>query len=499
VYDIDEALKNPLVERNIFRTLPADDRPLPIFEAARERLPEPYWEGRQSVVDCYWYTWQTAFANLHRPVPGSGFVSAFLNPGENDSLFMWDAAFSTMFGRYGRRAFNFQRTLDNLYAKQRPDGFICREIEVATGNDRFDRFNPASTGPNILAWAEWEWYLHTLDLGRVALVFPVLLAYHRWLRGNRTWRDGSYWSSGLGSGMPNQPRVDPARYALELSHGHNVWVDACMQQLLSCRLLLRMGQVVGYAGDLDDLQEEQDLLLAYGSQKLWNEETRFYHDLDRKERPTGLKSIGAYWALLAGAVLQEKVQSFADHLRDPGSFNRPHRVPSLPADHPAYRPDGESWLGGVWPHLNYMLLRGLTLVGEEGLALEIAGDHLERVVEVFEKTGTLWENYAPEGAAPGNPARPNFVGWAGLTPVAVLLEFVFGLRPDPLNERLVWHVRQTAAHGVKRYPFGPSNWLDLACIARKDPEERPNVTITAVEPVTVEVIWPGGMDIYEFP
>jgi len=37
----------------------------------------------------------------------------------------------------GSRAFDFQRTLDNLYAKQHPDGFICREIVEADGSDLF--------------------------------------------------------------------------------------------------------------------------------------------------------------------------------------------------------------------------------------------------------------------------------------------------------------------------------------------------------------------------
>jgi hypothetical protein len=32
---------------------------------------------------------------------------------------------------------------------------------------------------------------------RLRKVFPVLLAYHKWLRKNRSWPDGSYFSCGL--------------------------------------------------------------------------------------------------------------------------------------------------------------------------------------------------------------------------------------------------------------------------------------------------------------
>ena len=171
----------------------------------------------------------------------SGFVARFIDPAFNDCIFLWDSCFMTLFGRYGARAFPFIRTLDNFYAKQHPDGFICREIGRAQGDDRFPRFDPSSTGPNVLAWAEWEHYRNFGDADRLARVFPVLRAYHQWLRAYRTWPDGTYWSTGWGSGMDNQPRVptgtpysDPERY-----HGRMTWVDVSLQQLLSARLLRR--------------------------------------------------------------------------------------------------------------------------------------------------------------------------------------------------------------------------------------------------------------------
>ena len=91
---------------------------------------------------------------------------------------MWDSSFMTMFGRYGSRAFNFQRTLDNFYSRQHADGFICREIAIGDGTDRFERFDPSSTGPNLMPWAEWEYYLHFQDKERLASVFPGPAGLH---------------------------------------------------------------------------------------------------------------------------------------------------------------------------------------------------------------------------------------------------------------------------------------------------------------------------------
>src|SRR3712207_7952779 len=46
---------------------------------------------------------------------------------------------------------------------------------------------------------------------------------------------------------------------------------------------------------------------------------------------SGVKTVGAYWGLLAGVVPESRVASFTGHLEDPVEFDRPHRVPSLSA------------------------------------------------------------------------------------------------------------------------------------------------------------------------
>ena len=74
-----------------------------------------------------------------------------------------------------------------------------------------------------------------------------------------------------------------------------------------------------------------------------------------------------------------------------------------------------------------MLLRGLHGVGRDDLAHAIGRNHVENVAAAFGRTGTLWENYAPDRVGSGCSA-PDFVGWSGLPPVAVLFEDVFGLQ-----------------------------------------------------------------------
>jgi glycogen debranching enzyme len=270
------------------------------------------------------------------------------------------------------------------------------------------------------------------------------------------------------------------------------WADTCLQQLFSAKLLVAFAGELGRTDDVADFQEEADSLTKLVNDILWDDRTAFYYDRYRDGALSPVQSIGAYWAVIAGIVPEDRMGRFIGHLEDPKKFNRPHRVPSLAADDPDYQEYGDYWRGGIWEPTNYMVLRGLTSQKYDKLAHEIAANHLAGVTQVFRDTGTVWENYAPEHIVQGRPARKDFVGWAGMAPVALLFEYLFGLRPDAAKNALTWDVRLTEGFSVKRYPFGVNGQLDLACAARGSVAEEPQVTIQSNIPVDVEILWEGG-------
>jgi hypothetical protein len=136
-----------------------------------------------------------------------------------------------------------------------------------------------------------------------------------------------------------------------------------------------------------------------------------------------------------------------------------------------------------------MILKALGNMGTpraEQLAREIARNYVDNVVDVFERTGTLYENYAPEHPDPGCPAKADFVGWTGLAPISVLFEYVFGIRPEALKDRIVWHVDLTEAHGIRRYPFKGGS-VTLLAGGRTRVSEMPEFTLESTVPVDVEI------------
>ena len=482
------------VKRNVFLNKKADDGNLPTFEKVREKLPVPVWEGHESAINCYFKAWQIAFGNLRKANVAAGFVSDYIDTAFNGNLFMWDSSFIVMFGKYGARAFDFQKTLDNFYSHQHKDGFICREILENQPGDQWARDDPASTGPNILPWAEWEYYLFSGDKERLKKVFDPLCAYHNWFRLHRSWQDGSYFSCGWACGMDNIPRQQ-AGYNEEASHGFMSWIDTCAQQYLSADLLIKIGAEIGRESETEELKHERARLKKIINGKMWNAKMSFYCDKFRDGSLSNVKTVGSYWTLLAGFVPKNRVEKFIAHLQNENEFKRRTPIPALSADSPAYQSDGGYWRGGVWAPTNYMVLRGLQKYDHTSAAYDIACEYLKTVVSVFEKTGTLYENYAPDFRKAGMPAKKDFVGWTGLAPISILLEFVFGIRGNEVRDTVVWEIRRMEKHGVMRYPFKNAN-IDLLYEGEFDENGFPIVKIGSDIPVNIEIRYGGKKKLY---
>ena len=474
---------SPYAQKNPFRGRTYHTQTIMPFNEAKSYLPAPILPDRPLWEQMYWRAWEMLWANIHQPQPTSGLVASYAGPAKNDCINMWSSAFVALFGLYARRVFQMINSLDNFYAWQHDDGFICREIDPA-GYERFYPHDPNSTGPNILAWSEWRYYRLTGDNGRLSEVFWPLLAFHHWLQKNRTWPNGLYWATGLSSGMSNQTRITDQVEESMFHHCHWTWVDVNMQVALDTGILAEMAVLLNEKELAESLSQEHLHLLQEVNARMWNETAGFYQDIGPSGRFSPVKSIGAYWALLAqGMVSKERLNPFLKHLYEPDMFKRPHRVPSQSADSPGYDAEsGAHWRGGVWSPTNFMLLKGLRANNRYVLAHEIAMNHLENVGRVFERTGTFWENYESESAAPGQPAQPDFVGWTGLSAIANLIEDVIGIGVDWPQRRVTWDRRfkTDAFYGVRNFPIGEDGTMDLI-------GDRETVTVTTTLPLTLVI------------
>jgi glycogen debranching enzyme len=468
-----------------------EPRPLPTFEATRDKLPLPVFDEDPNYVRCYWKAWELAFRNFHEPAKGSGYVSQFIDAAFNQNIFLWDTCFMTMFCNYAHPYVPGIGSLDNFYVKQHADGEICREINRATGADfepwvnkdkepMFSRWgytldtgqkkvsvvyedrraptpNPVLTldalNHPIFAWAELESFRLTGDKDRLASIWEPLIRYYAALQ--------KYLRQGNGLYMTDWASMDNATRNKYLEPG-GCGIDISCEMVLFARNLGRIADILSKQAEALKYRRDAEELSTLINRHMWDEQRKFYFDLTLKGERAPVKSIAGFWALLAHVASGPQAEALAAELENPETFKTAHRVPTLAANESGFDPKGGYWVGAVWAPTDKMVMAGLENYGYTDLAREIALNHLRNAVAVFKETGTIWENYAPQQIAHGEPAKGDFVGWSGIGSIAFLIEYAIGVRADALANKITWDIRSPARVGVERFWFGGKT-VSLIC------------------------------------
>jgi len=370
------------------------------------------------------------------------FKKPYLDAAFNGHIFLWDTCFMSCYAKYHPDQLPVANALDNFYNLQEPDGFICREY-TPDGKAMWPKDHPVSINPPLLAFAELQLYGQSKDAARLGKIYPHLKRFFDFLV--KTWRmdDHLFVSDAMGSGMDNIPRypegwkddgkglkiknsavADP--YLKNLS---SVWnkqgrsVDMTAQMALFALNLSEIAALTGQQKDIAAYKqfhaETKDAL----NKHCWNEADSFYYDLGYGKQIKRMH-IGMFWTLIAGLVPADKVDKFVGVLTDPKKFWRKFPVASYAADQKEFLNDGKYWLGSNWPPMNYMVIKGLQHVNKLELAKKLARQYYWGVAQVYSKTKTFWEDYAPDAIKPGTPSVPNFCGWTAIVPITLYHEFI---------------------------------------------------------------------------
>ncbi len=467
------------------------------FEEVKEKLPKPVLSRNREFIDCYWYAVRLAYKNIHKPSEESGFVSDFVDAAFNEDIFLWDTAFITMFCNLFHEYIPGICSLDNFYCKQLEDGEIPRELVRDTGKDFYKWVNTYNkplysyfhnnyghrklTGINnipyedmykpdlgrvvaqnpyltldnlnhpVLAWAELVSYCHTGDIERLRLVMEPLYHYYKALWYHIRHSNKLYvtdWAS-----MDNSPRNKYLGCAVDTS---------CEMVLFANSLITIMEELLRHQIIDEALFKERSEFLKTTSELtrkavndlMWDEDKGFYFDLMDNGEKAPVKTIAAFWALISGVADKKQAERLVGWLQDKDTFNRIHRVPVCAADEEGYDEQGGYWRGSVWAPTNTMVIYGLLSYGYDALAKEIALNHLDNVVKVFENTKSIWENYPADYVTSGNADKKDFVGWSGIAPILYLIEFKIGLKADAINQEVIWTINsEEELIGCENYYF----------------------------------------------
>ena len=433
-------------------------------------LPEPVLPDRKELVSLYWKAFDLLVGNIRHGQTNNGFSNSFVDAAFSENIFQWDSCFISQFARYGFKCLPVLPSLDNFYEKQESDGYICREYCGNNGAALFAKGSADAVNPPIFAWSELNYFKLTNDRKRLQKVLPILIAYYQWIEGNRRNDNMLYWSSPLGCGMDNTPR-----YAAS-------WIDFSSQQALNALSISRIAEAIEDEYNSKLYLQKYNELKRLINELMWDKKAGYYWDLDTRNSFVPVKTIAPFWTLLSETAYPDRAKILTEHLRNPAEFWRPHVFPTLSADNSLYNPRGGYWRGGVWSPTTYAVIKGLSCYGEWALARKASENHLENMLQVFNDTGTIWENYSPESSEPGNIAKRDFVGFSGVGPISLLIEEVLGFDVDAPENTITWRLYPTEVHGIKNLYFGDNK---VSLLAQREHEEVYHLEINAKKNFTL--------------
>ncbi|MDR2109749.1 MAG: hypothetical protein LBP32_00415 [Spirochaetaceae bacterium] len=403
----------------------------------------------QDFVDIYDKTWAWIQDCWNMGSEKSVIEGKFFSYPGSPVINQMDAVFSSFFLVYSNRIYQAHPTLDIFYERQEPNGAIRSAYNIETGLPEAAPENPEGLGLPLFAWAEFNLYHKSANKKRVKDIIPILARYINWVDAVFKRSNGLYEVPLAAAGMENSPR-EGAVYPVDFN------------TIMAINVL--------YMSALADILNDKEASFQYKRQYfslktrinslMWDPDDGFYYDIDRDEKRIPVKTIAGYWPLLAEIPNDDKAERLIDKLSDPRFFGAPHPFPSLAVGESGFDENGRGFRGSVYPHLTFMVIKGLERYHRWELARECAIRHLYFVLDSMSPDGNhhkgnLWEAYLPckEGPArwgekDGFP-RPQYLTYDALSTICLTIENIVGLFISLPRKTVDWIIPNLEIMGVE--------------------------------------------------
>jgi len=450
----------------------------------RSQFPQPIFDREPGYVDLYWRACELASAHvLSQPgLPQSPYMDeAFWD----DTIWIWDTCFISLYCRYAPQALPGIESLSNFYgpiydqAPMRVLGScaaftnlnLWRVKQPGDATNGFTVIIQHPDNPPLFAWVEWQYFQMTGDKARVKWLLEgkkYLQKHYAWFssikRGETfRWANvpaglnpqplGFQWT-GIASGMDNSPRFA----------GKDVLaVDAIAQQGLAAKYIAQLAAAIGDEPLAAQYRKEHQRIRALINQHYWDDADGFYYDL----MPDGktfskVRTPASFWPVLAGMTSPEQVRRMAEHVRDPHDLGGTVPWPSVSRNDKNFNGvTGNYWCGAIWLPTAYMAIRALTENGQGELADQTAEAVLKHMYLTYRDYSphTIWECYSPTQAMPASHGttrvRSDFCGWSALGPISLFIENVIGFHSvDAVHHVVDWRMHQPGRNGLRNFRFG---------------------------------------------
>ncbi|OQX28661.1 MAG: hypothetical protein B0D92_07790 [Spirochaeta sp. LUC14_002_19_P3] len=407
----------------------------------------------QDFVDIYERSWVWMNSFWQKPNPAAGFNNSFFMHPEDSEISLYESCLASFFLVYFNKKYPVNLMLDNFYAKQEESGAIRGCYSLSTGKPVTTDTNPEGLTPPLLAWVEYNFY-HKVGLKiRLRNIMPNLIAYHNWLEANFRDDSGLYAPPLEAAMMPEDTPRQNVKYPLDFN----------AQVAVSLLYMAQMADVINDKELNFRFKQQYFSLKTRINTRMWDPKDKIYYDLDENQERLRVKTIAAYWPLLAEIPNEERVDGLLEHLRNPDSFGTENPFATLAADEKEFTEDGGGARGSVMPSLTYMVIKGLEKYKQYELARETAIRHLYFILDTYhphdQKKGTLWKAYKPFKDGPAvwkeneKWNKPLSLAYAGLSTITLMIENVVGLHVSLPRKTVDWYVPTMEMMGIEGLPL----------------------------------------------
>jgi neutral trehalase len=372
----------------------------------------------------------------------------FAHPGSK-TIKQFDAILSSFFLVYSNRIYQASPTLDLFYERQEPSGAIRSAYSIDRGIPQVETDNPEGLSLPLFAWAEFNLYHKSANKKRVKDVIPILHRYTEWIDSVYKKDNGLYAAPLAATEMGNAPREGTA---------YPVDFNTCMA--------INALYMSALADILNDKESSFQYKRRYFSLKtrinalMWDNDEGFYYDIDKDEKRLTVKTLAGYWPLLAEISNDERAERIISKLQDPKLFGAPHPFPSVAVNEKDFNENGGGFRGSVFPHLTFMVIKGLEKYQRWDMARDCAIRHLYFMLDSMNPDGNhhkgkLWEAYLPlkEGPAAwsGNAEFPRaqYLAYDALSTICLTIENIVGLFISLPRKTVDWIIPNLEIMGIE--------------------------------------------------
>lgn len=402
----------------------------------------------QDFVDIYDQTWAWMEEYLQNPDESTGLPSRLFNSPNASLLNQTESCFSTFFMVYSNKKLANFPQLDAFYSKQEADGAIRSDYFIEDGKPFLTAENPQGLAMPIFAWAEHNLYHKVGNKKRLKEVMPVLEKNFEWLEANFKQENGLYASP-----------LEATSILSDARSAGQYFIDFNAAQAMNALYLSELGDILNDKEISFKYKRHYFGLKTKINSLMWDEAAGLYVDLDKNGKQLGVKNLGTFWTLLAEIPNDAKIERLISHLKNPETFGTPNPFPTLAACEKNFDARGCGPNGSVYPHLTFMVIKGLEKYGYFDLARETAIRHLYYMLDTLHpegnKRGNVWEAYKPlqDGAAewPEHPdfPRAQLLQYVALSTISLMIENVIGLYISLPKKTVDWKVPTIEAMGIE--------------------------------------------------